>query len=396
MSLTGIALPGAPVPAIELEILLECARGWRDPARPPRLTPLTAGGVDWSGVLRMAAWHGVMPLVHRAVERSGGDAVPVQVAHRLRTWFDANAAHSLRLTAHLQGLLAFLEGHGISAIPYKGPALAVAAYGSLLLRVFGDLDILVPKEQLTGAMAALHSAGYRSQLPLTPGQERILIELERPGGFVDATGVVAVELHPAVTPRYLAARVDHRRLCEDLETLSLGESRVRSFVPHTLLLVLCLHATKHLWTRLLWLCDVAELIRARPDLNWNRLTALAREWGTERILRLGILLATDLLEARPPDDVRRWAMADAAARSLAQEVRGRLSRPAGPAPGVAAQARFQLRALEHWRDRLQYCRFVARPSEADWTCWSLPAPLRALYYPLRAARLLVRGPGSPR
>jgi hypothetical protein len=344
----------------------------------------------------MAAWHGILPLVHRATDRSGGDAVPVQVAQYLKTWFDANAAHSLRLTARLQDLIALLEGHGISAIPYKGPTLAVAAYGSLLLRVFGDLDILVSKAQLPRARAALRSAGYRPAVPLTPGQEQILIELGRPGAFLDVDGVVAVELHPTVTPRYLAARVDHHRLCEDLETLSLGESRVHTFAPHALLLVLCLHATKHLWTRLLWLCDVAELIRARPDLSWARVAALAREGGVERMLRLGVLLATDLLEARPPDDVRRWAMADSTARSLVAEVRGRLGSPAGRVPGIAAHARFHLRVLQRWGDRLQYCRFAAHPSEADWRAWSLPARLRALHYPLRAVRLLVRGGGSPR
>jgi hypothetical protein len=243
------------------------------------------------------------------------------------------------------------------------------------------------------AIAVIRSAGFRPQLSLTAAQERTLAESDRPEGFVDESSGVAVELHTAVTPRYLGARVDHRQLWDDVETLSLGESQILSFTPEALLLVLCLHGTKHLWTRLLWVCDVAELIRARPDLDWHRLKERASEWGVERMLRLAILLAVEL-EVQPPENVTRWAASDLVARSLAADVRARRYRPS--APGVLAQARFQVLALGHWGDRLRYCRFVVRPGEADWESWSLPPGLRVLHYPLRALRLLIHGPGSRR
>jgi hypothetical protein len=380
----------------EVELLLACARAWRSPGDPSSLEALARRQIDWRVVVQMSAWHGITPLIYRALEHTGFDGVPRTVAHQLKARFDANAVNSLRLAAHLQTLHALLSDHGIAVIPYKGPTLAAAAYGSVILRMFGDLDVLVRREQLARAIEVVRAAGFRPQIAFTAAQERILAESDRAGGFVNASGAVLLELHVAVTPRYLAARVDHRQLFENAELLVLGESQVRSFAPDALLLVLCLHGTKHLWARLLWVCDVAELIRNRPDLDWCRLTMRAGEWGADRMLRLGILLAMDLLEARPPENVRQWAVGDPVARSLAADIRARLTRPARAGPGIIQQARFHLRTLTHWRDRLQYCRYAARPSEADWGSWPLPPPLRLLYYPLRALRLLVHGQGPSR
>src|SRR3712207_8653927 len=35
------------------------------------------------------------------------------------------------------------------------------------------------------------------------------------------------------------------------------------------LLILCVHGTKHIWGRLSWICDVAELLRTQPDMDWE-------------------------------------------------------------------------------------------------------------------------------
>src|SRR5207253_975904 len=73
-----------------------------------------------------------------------------------------------------------------------------------------------------------------------------------------------------------------------------------AFAPARLLLILCVHGANHCWLRLNWLCDVAELLRRNPALDWPALAAEAERWGCRRILTLGLLLAHDLLDAPLP------------------------------------------------------------------------------------------------
>ena len=55
------------------------------------------------------------------------------------------------LPERLVGILDQLEAVGISAMPIKGPVLALRAYGSVVRRWFFDLDILVHRVDLSRA-----------------------------------------------------------------------------------------------------------------------------------------------------------------------------------------------------------------------------------------------------
>ena len=71
--------------------------------------------------------------------------------------------------------------------------------------------------------------------------------------------------------------------------------------PETLMLFLCVHGAKHLWSRLQWLGDVARLARKQPD--WACIWELANEAGCARPVLLGLLLAHELLEAPVPEEI---------------------------------------------------------------------------------------------
>src|SRR5438128_6595765 len=112
-----------------------------------------------------------------------------------------------------------------------------------------------------------------------------------------------VEIHWAFTPRYLPIPLDLERLWERLESVSLVNTSVRVFPPEDLLLILCIHGSKDLWRRLQWICDIAELIHTYPKLNWERVVAQAKALGSERMLLLGLSLASELLGTPLPEEV---------------------------------------------------------------------------------------------
>jgi hypothetical protein len=76
---------------------------------------------------------------------------------------------------------------------------------------------------------------------------------------------------------------------------------VRSLSNTQLLLALCLHGTKHFWSSLGWLVDLAELMRRDTGIDSQWVRVQARANGCERRVGLGLRMAKDLLDAPVPD-----------------------------------------------------------------------------------------------
>ena len=155
-----------------------------------------------------------------------------------------------------------------------------------------------------------------------------------------------------------------------------------------LLLVLCAHGAKHLWSWLSGIGDVAEVLRVHPTMNWPKVVAEARSLHCERMLLLGLLLAHDLLEAPVPEELVSRARAAPAVPALMSQVQRQLFRERDNAPWGLRNALFHLRARERLRDGLRYALSLAlTPTVADWTAVRVPAPLSFVHYGLRPIRL---------
>ena len=99
-----------------------------------RVRELLQVELDWQYLTKVALRNGVMPLVYRQLSSNFADAVPETQLRSWRDLFRHNAARNLLRAGELCRILEVLAKHGIDAIPYKGAALAVDAYGDLSLR----------------------------------------------------------------------------------------------------------------------------------------------------------------------------------------------------------------------------------------------------------------------
>ena len=119
------------------------------------------------------------------------------------------------------------------------------------------------------------------------------------------------------------------------------------------MLLLVVHGTKHGWSRLGWLCDITELLRAYPGLEWQRVMDHASCRGGARMLGLSLYLAHQVLGATLPEDCHRRIQADPVIHALAAQIRARLF-TAQPPRGhdVLAGLDFFLRVRERVRDRV--------------------------------------------
>src|SRR6266568_8868434 len=313
----------------EAELLLCCARTRLTDAIAERLELLVRSRVDWEWLLRTAHSHGLLPLLYRHLGPSP-DAVPAAIRAELRQQFETNARRSLRLAAELLRLRDQLAACDVTFTPYKGPILAAGLYGDLALRPFRDLDFLVQHRDVDRAEHVLAAEGYRPLYGLTPEHETAFRAATCECAFARNGDIV--ELHWAFGPRDFPLALEVEAVRTRLEPVALGTTLVDTLCAEDLMLVLCAHGAKHLWERLEWICDVAELLRRVPLSDGDGLLERARALGAERMLLLGLRLAVDLLGAPLPERLQRHVAADPVVVALAEQVRKRLFRHTPGAP----------------------------------------------------------------
>jgi hypothetical protein len=136
------------------------------------------------------------------------------------------------------------------------------------------------------------------------------------------------------------------------------------------MLVLCVHAAKHSWMQLSYLCDIAQLARSRA-LDWAALQAEAARLGIARLVAVTFLLAHKLLGAPLPAglDLHR----DPAAEPLTQRVLQRIVSDAEFDPESVSYFRLMMDLRERRRDRASFLwRLCVTPGPGEWSAIRLP------------------------
>jgi len=343
--------------------------------------------IDWPGFLKMAEAHAITPLAYAALERAG-NSVPTLALELLRRSFQVNVVRNLALTGELLRLLCLFERQRIPAVPFKGPALACAIYGSLALRAFDDLDILVRREDFTRAGELLGVHGYRPETHLNRPQERMRFHWNGQLTFARGDQLVHVDLHWDLTPRHFPIANRQEAIWRNLAPVRVAGRQVLTLSPEDSVLYLCAHGSKHVWRRLAWLCDLTALIQ-RHEIDWRQVLAAAK--GGEHTLALGLRLASEILGLRVPAEISAGVASNIAATTLTKQIQSGMFQFSGCPVSTRDTFLFNARiARGPWRRFLYGLGLLALPTEADWSAVQLPCALSFLYYPLRLVRLALK------
>jgi hypothetical protein len=356
------------------KLLLDCAR-------------TVAGEVDWEYLFQLARRHSIVPLVYVHLERHAAELVPANVLAKFKKHYLENSARNTILAAELCRLINSFRDEGIEAIPYKGPVLAAFAYGDIALRRFVDLDVIVKKSDVLKAREILLTSGYTPSKSLSLAQQNLLLRTQHNMQFSRDHHRLIVELHWEVAPHLFASTVNGERLWQDLITLDLNGTQVKTFSAEDLLFSLCVHGSRHLWERLGWICDVAELIARRP-LNWTSLLERAANADNERMFLLGIYLAERLLDAPVPPEVKQRCDSDPRLSSLADNIIEHLFNGPTHVPATSREIfEYNIGVRKTLSARARYLLYMFRPTDSDLGSHSLPASLSFAYYLTRPFRL---------
>ena len=374
----------------ENELLLCCARTEASPDVATRIRTLAASDVNWNYLALLAKRHSIIPLLYRQLERHASEFVPTDCLSKLKVQYQENAARNTILAAELCRLVALLSEAGIEAFPYKGPALALFAYGNLALRRFVDLDVVVRKHDVLHARDLLLADGYALGKPLTPAQQELLLRTQHNLQFARDNRRLLLELHWEVAPHLFASSVQENELWQNLTTINVNGTELKTLAADDLLFSLCVHGSRHLWERLGWICDVAELI-ARYELNWPALLERAAETDNERMFLLGLYLTHKLLGTQLPAAVQERCDSDPRLQSLADNVIEHLFSGPTHVPATSREIfKYNIGVRKSLAARARYFTHMLRPTDSDVGSRSLPPGFGFAYYLMRPFRLLFK------
>jgi hypothetical protein len=330
-----------------------------------------------------------VPILCQSLSSVRSDAPSANFA-LLKQRYETNLHRTLFLARELIRILDHFDALGIDLLPYKGLAVAEALYGDIALRHAGDIDLLIRSRDLPRIKAALEEVGYSPHLLLNEAEERAYLASGYECAFDSALGRNLLEVQWALQPRFYAVDFDMEAMFRRAIPVSVAGRKMKTPSPEDLFVILSLHAAKHVWGRLIWLCDIAQLLKL-PTLNWNWIAETAQSLGIVRILQVTLLLTNRLLETAIPAAAEKKLSADPVALTLADEIAPQLGRATPHNVESLSYFRLMMRLRERNADRTRFLqRLIFTPGPGEWKSVRLPAPLFPLYRLVRLWRLAAR------
>ena len=349
------------LPHVEAELVVALARS--EGIHPDHIEALLQRTIDWHKLTQLAIDHDVLPLVYHHVKASFSDYVPASALEDLRIVYLKLFRQSIQIRGELPRLLDHLADHDIGVIPFKGPVLAALAYREENLRTFTDLDLLIHKADVERTVSALAAAGFTEKNPLQPNYDTTWSTYApwqafhgNANGYVRDEGTVGalhVDIHWGLASRYFLFPMEPDALWTRRVPVTLdNDVTVSTFSPEDTFLFQCMHAAKDGYYRLRHVCDLAELLRSHPRLDVATVLERSRAVRSERMVRLGLRISHDLLDAPLPPAVQDSVTHDESLTRLSRRIQRALFQHRHGASRALHLARFHLRVRDRIRDGL--------------------------------------------
>lgn len=349
--------------------------------------------IDWATLLHLAHEHGTSSLVYQNCLLLN-DVVPADALAELRRRHERNVQKSLLFARELIRILNSLDSLGIPAIPYKGVALSEVYYGDMAMRHSGDIDLFVRRSDVERCKKAVVDLGYVPRLVLPELALNHYLASGYECTFNGPLGQNSLELKWALQPHFYAVDFDIHGLFRRAVNVSVAGRSLKAPSPEDLLLVLSVHAAKHVWGRLIWLCDIVRILQ-RDHLDWDWVQSRAREMGVARILHVTLLLTNRLLGQAIPGPLEAAVVADQNAQSLTDEIAGAVKAGVSYDQRQDSYFRLMMRLRERNADRVRFLtRLTFTPGPGEWNAIRLPRLLFPAYRAVRMVRLAARFAGN--
>ncbi len=340
---------------------------------------------DWRNFLNLLQEHRLLPVAYQALLTLRESPGVNSLFNAVKARWMGNTAIMLKMAAELVRLVKIFSEKGIRVIAFKGPALAMQAYGAVNMRLCSDLDLLVAPEDFENAESFLLEKGYtylRGQVPFKRKRIRHIIS-SHVHLFHPATAI-HVEVHFDLLHGINPPLFSFNDLWQRRTSVLIADTTIPTIPLPLHGLYLTIHGQNHCWEKLDWLYDIAAIFDSMTAEHRAAFITLARQYGKEDILMKALLLIHLLFASTVPEVVRN-RISERRIRSYMELALQMILTPSD-ASGHLFSKKYWLKKRIPWaasvntQEKWQYLAMHFLPCQTDIAALPLPNRLYFLYY----------------
>lgn len=282
------------------DLIVEACKIEPDLNRIQTLIPLIN---DWSKLIEIAYMHGVLPLVYKIL-KSFSDVIPSNTLATFKAYNLQIARTNMQMTSELIRVVRILDDHEIKYMALKGPVLSQLIHGDTIQRQYTDLDILVEKEDIYRVGELLYAHGYSSEYDLKFLKNTALLKIGKDFTFCHNESNIFIEAHWKL---FLDRQIKDSQInlfSPNPMTCKIQNYQLTTLEFDHLLIYLCLHGSKHFWERLEWVVDIDRLIKLESEINWDKITQIAKNMKIEVMFYLGLAVTQTIFQTELPESIQ--------------------------------------------------------------------------------------------
>lgn len=278
--------------------------GDRITSNPADILRLASSGIDWDKFLAEVEAKGLGALIyHNWSANKITDNIPKAVTGKLKEAYHELLYRNITAERFIGRILRQMADEA-DIVVLKGLALLNTIYDSPGVRLFGDVDLLIKKEDFLKIEEIIEGLGgkivKRSSCETTycfefPENYRLKGDL-----LFDISWEITSSRRFAAATKWDLGKVWERSV-----PVTIGGVKLKTLSSEDTLVYLCYHlAFRHLFqvSEVRWYVDVHQLV-SRRKIDWEDAVGQANSYGISTVVRTVLLLSRELLGTKIPERV---------------------------------------------------------------------------------------------
>ncbi|MHA7139536.1 nucleotidyltransferase domain-containing protein [Rossellomorea arthrocnemi] len=337
--------------------------------------------MDWDLFLQLIVHHRLYPVLFPLIKHNNN--LPEQIKVMVRKYYQHNTLQMLHLCLEMNILSQICGNQDIKLLILKGPLLAEDLYGDLSLRTCGDIDVMVPINDLHRMEKVLKSEGYVKDDYI----KTVLGDWKwrhHHVSYFHQTKGIKVEVHWRLNPGP-SSEPSFEQLWDRKRVYNSGMHTTYFLGKEDLFFFLVTHGGRHGWSRLRWLMDIHQLLK--QEMDWEAIRLLLSRYHYNHVGGQAIQLSSMLFNSPIPYEFKTEVQKNKSRKLVNQttfylEKMVNLHSEQVPKEVTRHHQRylFNLMSLKY---RLLFVLSFLHPYPEDAELIPLPKKLHFLYFPLR-------------
>ena len=261
--------------------------------------------LNWENIILKGYQSDLCPLFHYIIEKQlpektfyeklefikSSQVTTKQIKKTVKTFYYYNLSRNMRIFQALDKILEILNTEKIPVILLKGVDIAQTCYPDIALRPMSDIDILVDKCDIQLAEAMIQDLGFSKKKADSHSRHSFHTSYVKTDEYLQLT----VEIHWDLVNPIFFSRIDLPLMWSQAEIHSRGKNTFMTFCAEDSFLYLCWHGCRHGYSRLIWIYDIALLIKNNNNIDIEKLYNYSKKIKFGNYLKFSMVLILKLL-----------------------------------------------------------------------------------------------------